>query len=100
MRFFTLDFLHGSVSPKPLIIPVGINSRRYSQFKVHHRCQQHRWQMEKIFNQKNFGTGFVYTGGKFASDVVDTGGNLPPTSLTLVANLPPVLLTPVVHLDL
>ncbi len=30
------------------------NSRRYSQIKVHHRCQQHRWQMEKIFKEKNF----------------------------------------------
>jgi hypothetical protein len=30
------------------------NSRRYSLLKVHHRCQPHRWQMEKIFKQKNF----------------------------------------------
>jgi hypothetical protein len=30
------------------------NSRRYSQLKVHHRCRWHRWQMEKIFNQKNY----------------------------------------------
>ncbi len=30
------------------------NSRRYSRLKVHHRCQRHRWQMEKIFKQKNF----------------------------------------------
>ncbi len=29
------------------------NSRRYSQIKVDHRCQRHRWQMKKIFNQKN-----------------------------------------------
>jgi hypothetical protein len=29
-------------------------SRRYSRLKVHHRCQRHRWQMEKIFNEKNF----------------------------------------------
>ncbi len=29
-------------------------SRRYSRLKVHHRCQRHRWQMEKIFKQKNF----------------------------------------------
>ncbi len=25
------------------------NSRRYSQLRVCHRCQRHRWQMEKIF---------------------------------------------------
>ncbi len=30
------------------------NSRRYSRLKVHHRCQRNRWQMEKIFKQKNF----------------------------------------------
>ncbi len=30
------------------------NSRRYSQLKVCHRCQRHRWQMQKIFNHKNF----------------------------------------------
>jgi hypothetical protein len=23
--------------------------RRYSRLEVHHRCQRHRWQMEKIF---------------------------------------------------
>ncbi len=30
------------------------NSRRYSQLKIVHRCRWHRWQMIKIFNQKNF----------------------------------------------
>ncbi len=30
------------------------NSRRYSQLKVCHRCQGHRWQMQKIFNHKSF----------------------------------------------
>ena len=30
------------------------HSRRYSRLKVHHRCKRHRWQMEKIFKQKNF----------------------------------------------
>ncbi len=35
------------------------NSRRYSQLKVCHRCQLHRWQMEKTFNQKNF-NNFVW----------------------------------------
>ncbi len=36
------------------------NSRRYSQLKVDHRCQWHRWQMKKIFIQKNF-NNFVGT---------------------------------------
>ena len=30
------------------------NSRRYSQLKICHRCQRHRWQMQKIFNHKSF----------------------------------------------
>ncbi len=29
------------------------NLRRYSQLKVCHRCQQHLWQMQKIFNYKS-----------------------------------------------
>ncbi len=36
------------------------NSRRYSQLKLCHRCQRQRWQMEKIFNQKNF-KNFVWS---------------------------------------
>ncbi len=36
------------------------NSRRYSQLKVCHRCQRHRWQMEKIFNLKNFNNLFCH----------------------------------------
>ncbi len=35
------------------------NSQRYSRLKVHHRCQRHRWQIEKIFKQKNF-NNFVW----------------------------------------
>ncbi len=81
------------------------NSRRYSQLKVCHQCQRHRWQMEKIFSQKNF-NNFVWS-------PLDCRGNiyinfclqvhfqvsaawycshyLPPVSLI---NLPPVSLTP------
>ena len=50
------------------------NSRRYSQVKVHHRCQRHRWQI--------------------CLGVNDTGGKLPPVSTTPAANLPPVSTTP------
>ncbi len=35
-------------------------SRRYSQLKVCHRYQGHRWQIEKTFKQKNF-NNFVWT---------------------------------------
>ncbi len=83
------------------------NSRRYSQLKVCHRCHWHRWQIEKIFNQKNF-NNFVWS-------PLGSRGNininfclqvhfqvsaawycshyLPPVSLTPVANLPPVSTT-------
>ncbi len=90
------------------------NSRRYWQLKVCHRCQRHRWQMEKIFNQKNFNnfvwsplgsSGNIYI--KFCLQVhfqVSAAWYcshyLPPVSLTPVANLSLVSLTPVVHLDL
>ncbi len=94
------------------------NSRRYSQLKVCHRCRWHRWQMEKIFNQKNFNNfvwsplgsrGNIYI--KFCLQVhfhVSAAWYcshyLPPVSMTLVANLPPaanlppVWLTPVANL--
>ncbi len=89
------------------------NSRRYLQLKVCHRCQRHRWQMEKIFNQKNFNNfiwspsgsrGNIYinvclqvhfqvSAAWYCSDYLPTVANLPPVSLTPVANLPPVSLT-------
>ncbi len=77
-------------------------SRRYSQLKVCHRCQRHRWQMEKTFKQKNF-NNFVWTplGSRvniyihFCLQVhfkVTSAWHccqyLPPVSLTPVANLP------------
>ncbi len=64
-EFCLLVFFHESVSPKHLSIPLEPfrifyeNSRRYSRLKVHHRCQRHQWQMEKIFEQKNC-TNFVW----------------------------------------
>ncbi len=99
-------------------------SRRYSQVKVHHRYQRHRWQIAAGINDTggklppvstipaanlppvsvtlvaNFATSFasvVDTGGKFATGVNDTGGNLPPVSKTPAANLPPVSMTPVAN---
>jgi hypothetical protein len=66
MRFLTSGFFNESVSPKPLSIPVGL-------FQIFQKirwdiCSSkwttgvlwHRWQMEKIFNQKNFNY-FVWT---------------------------------------
>ncbi len=82
------------------------NSRRYSQLKVWHRCQRHRWQMEKTFKQKNF-KNLVWTPlGSRVNKCIHfclqvhfkvTAAwyccqYLPPVSTTPVANLPPVLL--------
>jgi hypothetical protein len=80
------------------------NSRRSSRLNVHHRCHWHRWQMEKIFNQKNF-NNFVWTplGSRVniyinfclqvhfkVSAAWYCSHYLPPVSTTPVANLPPV----------
>ena len=88
------------------------NSRRYSQLKVCHRCQRHRWQMAKTFKQKNF-NNFVWTpvGSRVniyihfclqvhfkVSAAWYCCHYLPPVSLTPVANLPQVSLTPVANL--
>ncbi len=85
------------------------NLRRYSQFNVHHRCCWHRWQMKKIFNQKNFNS-FVWTPlGRRVNIYMNfclqvhfkvsaawyCSHYFPPVSLTPVANLPPVSLIPV-----
>jgi hypothetical protein len=51
------------------------NSRRYSQAKVHHRYQRHRWQIA---------TGINDTGGKFATCINDTGGK--PLAANISAN--------------
>ncbi len=84
-------------------------SRRYSQLKVHHRCQWHRWQMAKIFKQKNCNY-FVWAPlGSRVNIYINFGLQvyfkmsaawycshyLQPVSTTPVANLPPVSLIPV-----
>jgi hypothetical protein len=88
--FLLLVFLWISFPPAPEY-PIRIvsnffeNSRRYSQAKVHHRCQRHRWQIASS------SLCVVDTG------VNDGGGKLPPVSMTPPANLPPVSLTPVAN---
>jgi hypothetical protein len=67
------------------------NSWRYSQLKVHHRCQRHRWQMEKIFNHKSF--NYLVWTPQLPPVSLTSAANLPPLSLTPVANLPPLLTT-------
>ncbi len=89
------------------------NSRRYSQVKVHHRCQRHRRQIlppvplvllipvanlppvANNWNNIRLQIPESELEGKFAVGVNDAGGKLPPVSTTPAANLPPVSLTPV-----
>jgi len=65
------------------------NSRRYSQLKVCHRCQWHRWQMKKIFNQKNF-NNFIWSPASSLSGSAAwyCSNYLPPVSLIPAANSP------------
>ncbi len=84
------------------------NSRRYLQLNVCHRCRWHRWQMQKIFNQKSFNY-LVWTplGSRVnlqihfclqvhfkVSAALYCSHYLPLVSFTPVANLPPVSLIP------
>ncbi len=52
------------------------NSRIYSQVKVHHRCQRHRWQIchRCQWHRWQIADGINDTGGKFATGINDTGG--------------------------
>ncbi len=55
-EIFCFWFFYVSVFPQPQSIPLGPfriffeNSRRYSQVKVHHRCQRHRWQIMRTIS--------------------------------------------------
>ena len=56
------------------------NSRRYSQVKVHHRCQRHRWQIchRCQWHRWRIAAGINDIGGKFATGINDTGGKFCP----------------------
>jgi hypothetical protein len=58
--FSWISFSQGSEYTIRAISNFFENSRKYSQFKVHHRCRWHRRHIEKIFNQKIFNY-FVWT---------------------------------------
>jgi hypothetical protein len=81
MRFSASGFLHGSVSPKPLIIPLGL-FQMFSKIRGDIRS----WKCTTGINNNSgtsgkivdtggkFAAGDVDTGGKFATSVIDTGG--------------------------
>ncbi len=84
------------------------NSQRYSQVKVHHRCQRNWWQIchQCQWHRWQIATSINDTGRKFATGINDTGGKFchqfPLCCLHLVstipaANLPPVSTTPVAN---
>ncbi len=111
-RNFLFQVFHESSFPKPLKITASNfceNLLRYLQVKVHHRYQQHQWQIAT--RAANFATGTAGvvdtggkfaisvndTGGKFAAGVDDTGGNFPLMSTTPSVSTTPAairLLTP------
>ncbi len=83
-EIFCLRFFNESSSPKPLKITLvhfkffPKNSRKYSQVKVHHQYQRHRWQILP----------------PVPLVLLIPGANLPPVSMIPVANLPPVSTIP------
>ncbi len=50
------------------------NSQRYSQVKVHRRCQRKRWQICHQCHRWQIAASINDTGGKFATGINDTGG--------------------------
>ncbi len=61
-RFFASSFFHGSVSPQPHSIPLGL-FRFFSKIRGNIR-------------KSRCTTGIDDTGGKFANSVNDTGGKI------------------------
>ncbi len=105
--FWFFSWISFPQAPEYTIRTVSIfvkNSRRYSRLKVHHRCRWHRWQMEKIFNQKNLGSRVnIYINFCLQVHFKESAAwycfhILPQVSLTPAANLPPISLTPVANL--
>ncbi len=52
--FLSISFPPAPEYPSRTVSNFFQKSRRYWQLKIDHRCRLHRWQMKKIFNQKNF----------------------------------------------
>ena len=68
-----LVFFLESVSPKPLIIPLG-SFQIYRQFATGVADAGGKFATGVVDTGGNFAAGVADTGSKFATDVVDTGG--------------------------
>ncbi len=89
------------------------NSRRYSQVKVHHRCQQHRWQICHRYKQNRWQIMGTISGcrhlkvnlkAKIYIYINSTTQRCPNKIIKIFLledffHLPPVSLTPVVYLE-
>ncbi len=76
-RFFSwITFPQAPDNNNRIISNFFKNSRRYSQVKVHHRCQRHRWQIchRCQWHRWQISAGINVTGGKFATGINDTTG--------------------------
>ncbi len=70
LEFTWISFSQASDYTNRAISDFFENLRRYSQHKVNHRCCWHRWQMEKIFNQKNCHYFFwTHLGSRFSTQI-------------------------------
>ncbi len=132
-RDFCFWFFHESVLPPPPAAEYSVktisnffeNSRRYSQFKVHHWYQRHRWQicLQCQWRRWQFATSFNDTGAVAnnrsnyqTADILkwtwkkylyanSTSQRCPKENIKIFLiidffHLPPVSLTPVANLEL
>ncbi len=76
-QFFSwISFPQAPEYPIWTILNFFKNLRKYSQFKVHHWCRWHWWQIYRrcFWYRGQYATGVTDTGGKFAASMVDKGG--------------------------
>ncbi len=76
-RFFSwITFPQAPENNIRVILNFFENSWRYSQVKVHHRCQQHRWQIchRCQWHRWQIAAGINNIGCKFATSINNTGG--------------------------
>ncbi len=103
-RFFSLiTFPQAPKNDIRVISNFFENSRRYSQVKVHHRCQRHRWQNCRRYqrHQRQICHRYQRHRRQILPPVplvlLTPVANLPPVSAIPTANLPPVSTTPVAN---